>query len=716
MAIIQVWSAPSCQSGAICFGSLTPWLSAAGSEAQGTAPSFRITVQRSVADDASLSEGRCLRVLSESRGEQWWFVTSVTHDDGGSGLVTATAGSLRQLLAVRGLVRSGSTFSFTAGAQTATALINAYVLTNLSDDSLSWLSVGTVEWVDAVEIEALDRASRGVVLDRIEQATGYAVRLRALYTGTTLTGFAIDVLADPASALETVPLASGAHISTLTRTRDALRASTVAIPFSASGAAIEMTQWLIDSISGSAPAWLVLRDPVTGNPWPIREDDQLLGAYVEERTGTQTLIADSRASDSAVQVASVGTMVAGDVVRVVRNTAGEPVYEVTSPEGLASARGRLVATVQTQVSDVRRPLALNGALTAWSTATSLDRVTASSSGGIPAVAQYARTEAGGTSNPMFQLDGAVGSGVSTLNLKGGTVGARLYRNERIDVVSGGAYTIADAVVTFDSAGKTTVTLITATTTSHANNATVTLYTNSDLGSNPLRPASFPSEPTFGPVARLLYASATVETPSNFVRASVAAPVSLNAAAGFTIRKGFNATTSANWPTLALRNVTAGTTIQSVSTTDPAVPSTVHYTLQAAGTLTANTAVSLRVTSGTSGQAWQGIRWFSIWVGTSAILLPSESSGSNTLWHRAQSVIAGDGAGTRYTVTGVDLDHLLEGAAPLALGQSVRLRSDRLGINDTVKIVKLNYRFDQTEALNLELGTITPRLTGVTFDL
>ena len=154
MAIIQVWSAPSCQSGAVCFGSLSPWLSAAGSEAQGTAPSFRMTVQRTVADDASLSEGRCLRVLSTSRGEQWWFVTSVTHDDGDNGLVTVTAGSLRQLLAVRGLIRSGSTFNFTAGKSTVSDLLNTYVLTTLADDSLSWLSLGTIEWLDVIEIAA----------------------------------------------------------------------------------------------------------------------------------------------------------------------------------------------------------------------------------------------------------------------------------------------------------------------------------------------------------------------------------------------------------------------------------------------------------------------------------------------------------------------------------------------------------------------------------
>jgi len=47
---------------------------------------------------------------------------------------------------------------------------------------------------------------------------------------------------------------------------------------------------------------------------------------------------------------------------------------------------------------------------------------------------------------------------------------------------------------------------------------------------------------------------------------------------------------------------------------------------------------------------------------------------------------------------------------------VRLRSELLGVDATVKIVKLDYDFAATESLNLELGAITPRLTGVTVSL
>ena len=71
MAIIQVWSLPAGDYGAHAVGALYPWVSAGGSEAFGTPASFRVTVTRGVADASGVAEGHCLRVLSQSRGEQW---------------------------------------------------------------------------------------------------------------------------------------------------------------------------------------------------------------------------------------------------------------------------------------------------------------------------------------------------------------------------------------------------------------------------------------------------------------------------------------------------------------------------------------------------------------------------------------------------------------------------------------------------------------------
>ena len=712
MAIIQVWSAPSCQSGALCFGPLSPWLSAAGSEAQGTAPAFRCTVTRDVADATSLAEGRCLRVLSASRGEQWWFVTSVTHDDGDNGLVTVTAGSLRQLLAVRGLVRSGSTFNFAAGKSTVSDLLNTYVLTNLADDSLSWLSLGTIEWPDVIELAALDRASRGVVLDGIEQATGYTVRLRAVYTGAALTGFAIDVLADPAAALETVPLSVGAQVAALKRTQDALKAATVTVPFDAAGLPMEKTIWRVDTITGTAPAWLTLRDTVSPLLYPIRQDDQLNGLYLEQRDMTRTQITDSRASDSAVQIASIGTIAAGDEITIVKDATGAAVVELTSPTGVASARGRLVASVATTVTDARRNLVRNGALTSWTSTTQPATMTTTG------VAEYPRTTPAST--VTLALNGAITTGATSIPFRGATPGARFYKWEIYDLVGyQNGLAIQDAIVVASGSGTGAFTLSGPWSGTVPDGTTITVQAvGSSVG--PVRPVSFPTESPASSVARFSASLATLECPAFTVTVG-STPVVVAAAIGLTMTRNSNATSSsALWPSLAIRTG-ASTTLASVSVTSlPSASSTTHQTITVNHTLNATTAVRATVTAGATGTLsylhFQGIRWMSLWLGGGSTMQMQNGSGSNALWHRAQDVMATVGLGTRYTVAGVDLDHLLNGATPLTLGQSVRLRSERLGINDTVKIVKLDYRFDQTESLNLELGTITPRLTGVTFDL
>jgi hypothetical protein len=227
----------------------------------------------------------------------------------------------------------------------------------------------------------------------------------------------------------------------------------------------------------------------------------------------------------------------------------------------------------------------------------------------------------------------------------------------------------------------------------------------------------------------LIAPTQVDGVSARVLVPASSSVQVNIAAGLTLTRVNVTTVVGNYPTLALRDTGGGTTLASASVASvPAVDSTVHTTLTASATISSSTTVAPRLTAGTtvtytpgSGTAiqalqWQGVRWLSIWTGTDADGGALDGSGSNLLWHRAQQVLKGVAVGTRYTVTGVDLDHLLKGADPLALGQLVRLRSDRLAIDATVRIVKLDYRFDQTESLNLELGTITPRLTGVTFDL
>jgi hypothetical protein len=95
---------------------------------------------------------------------------------------------------------------------------------------------------------------------------------------------------------------------------------------------------------------------------------------------------------------------------------------------------------------------------------------------------------------------------------------------------------------------------------------------------------------------------------------------------------------------------------------------------------------------------------------------ASDSGANQLWHRAQDVLQGAGQSTRYTLRGVDLEYLQRAGGTLALGQRVYLRSEELGVNATVRILRLDFSLGAPETLDLELGAITPRLTGVTVSL
>lgn len=731
MAIIQVWSAPSCQAGAVCFGSVAPWVSATGSEATGTPAGFRVTVTRDVADAASLAEGRCLRVLSQSRGEQWWFVSSVADGDGDAGLVTVTAGPLRQLLTVRGLVRDAAVFRVDAGRLTPADAITTYVLTNLADDGLSWLSLGTMGYTDSVEVGVLDRVTRAGVLDLLEQRTGATAQLRAVYSSGVLTGFAIDLVTDPGATLPLVPLATGSNLATVQRTRDALRAASVVIPFDARRLPLEQTAWTISATSGTAPAWITLRDPIASAPWPIREDGQFVGAYLVQTDGTASIITNSRASDSAVEVGTIGTLATGAEVTLARDTAGRPVLELTSPANVAGPRGRLVASVQTSEPHGARNLVRNPLMLDWS---AIDNPARWSQVGSCVVAEYFRDT---PTTWTAVTDGITLAGAAGVFYRGATPNSRLYQSESVQV---GAY--ASGILTSTASGTGTGSFLFSGASPIA--ADVPDGTAISLIAV-TRPSAFPVERYQNTVMRFLSQPVTQNVSgvttqqhmrSEAVRIATAVGTTVSVRAAWTCRNrtgaaiqnrdsgGLNTLDKASIVSLVLpgvmlyNNATNALLAWDVVRQVPAT-STTSDTLTASATISADTTVRLGLFPGTQGRSdlFSACRWVSLWIGDDVSADdPWLGSRSNLVFHRAQDVLASAAQGTRYTVRGVDLARLQQETGALALGQWVRLRSELLGINATVRIVKLDYDFSGPESLNLELGAVTPRLTGVTVTL
>jgi hypothetical protein len=755
-AIIQVWTAPSCQTGAECLGVLAPWQSCSGSESDDSPSQLRVAVPYDVAAASGVAEGRILRVRSAARGEQWWFVHTVSDSDGDSGVVQISAGNIRQLLSVRGLVRSGGTatqlFRFATGKQTITALLNTYVLTNLSEDGLSWLQLGTVDLSTLVEIGTIDRASRGTVLDLIERQSGQYVSVVPVFVGGLLSAFSINVLSDPASTLETVPLSSGAQIETIQRTCEALRAATVTVPFDASGRPMDQCVWRVNSITGGGPAWVELRDPTTGRPFPIREDDQLNGYLLQERDGTQTTINDSRSSDSAVNIATVpGTLGVNDLVTVVTAGAVRGPHEITSPSGLTSNRGRLVATVATQQADSRWNMVANSPVSSWSSITAPVDYTLVGTGAGHELAQYPRT------TPLTfsaTISDAIVSGVgyTTLNFSGAVPFSRLFRLERILITYLGntwEKTQATAIIA-SASGTGAVTFTTAQNFGMnipAGLATVQLAPDgSSFLSYLQRPASFPNDGEAQGTnvmhlggtwaarsSGILAASPRVENTAVRVFFDSARPY-LHAAAAYTAREfgnnslGPGSAPSANTPGVAIIEDTGGSGTVLASSFYAgtfAARETVSMDVTCRATLTGTVTVKMafypaeyQTPTGSNGTAITFLRHASLWLSASETdsMALQVNSGANDLWHRAQDVLENAGSGTRYVIKGVDLDNLQAETGTLALGQKVRLRSDRLGVDATVRVVKLDYVYSEAEQLQIELGAIAPRLTGVTVSL
>jgi hypothetical protein len=797
-ATIQVWSDFEGQAGATCFGALAPLLSASGTEATESPASLRVTVPREAADRCSLGEGRLLKVFSSARPTRYWFVTSVQDTDGDNGVVQITAGDLRQMLSTRGLVRSTAaypTYEFTPGGKTPQQLITDYVLTNLAADGLTYLFFGSSEFTDTIDIGVFDRVNRTTILDRIEQQTGFDVELEQLFVADQFAGLYINVNAPPVAVGGERIMAAGTHFEALTRTRDALRGATVVVPFDSAGDPIRECVWKVTAISGTGPYTLTLADPTTGQPKPIREDDQLNGFNLVRRDGTTLAITDTFGSTSSVQVSSIGTLVANELVTVL-TTSNVPVQQITSPSGLAGNRGRLVATVNSSLANVgRRQLAEDASFTDWSVLfgpilePTYWRPEQASDTFTPTVAIYARNTAGSFTakvSQAMQWDTSSPFVYKTLTFDNATANSYLYAGEIVSIKytdglgtsvsklarventvraasnGTGTLTIMDGIggtpAGFDTsfiagsiysasssgtvpAGTFDIVLLTPRPTFAANAAAPDVlrtgfrHTGGAAASKariqntkvkvfyyaPLPYLHFSVgctmsalEPAYG-----LYSDTALVPAAVGLIEDTASPGTLLASANATGAPTNSATSTAQgpgnpWHVTQLTGTQSDETISGVytMTTDKVLRLVLYPARCRFASLTSDKVLSAEASATTF--------WYNASLYLSNTTSPfspvSIRSDSNTLWHRAQDVLATTGAAARYTLRGIDLEQLLEDTDGISLGQLLRVRSERLNLDATVRVIRLDFDLMDPERLNLELGAIVPRLTGVTVSL
>jgi hypothetical protein len=416
MAILQVWTGPRCQSGAVALGPLAQITSGRVTEAASGAQGPVLTIPRAVADQAQIRAGAWLWINHPRRGVSEWPILTVIKGDGRAlDTVTVQGGTIRQAVALRGSIRTVNRYGpatrrFTLPALTVGEILRTYFFQNLDLDNLAWLTPGTYDYGGTITLGQIAKWSRAQLLDAIEKATGY----RFVFVRLGDAAYRLD-LRDP-ETLGNAPvlLAPGVTVDTLEQTEDLVSGATVVEPESATGDALGETWWTVVAITGTGPFWVRLADP-TGGPAVIREDDQVNGWWLRPNDGLPVEITDARASDSSVQVATRTGLTVGELAALWSTADGALPSEVPSPAGITQ-RGRVVHSVSVGVPQMRgnriTDPALRNALASW------QRVNASAGG-----ADVFRRD-----DPVTQtirVNGAVAASGTSVTVDGGTPNAMI---------------------------------------------------------------------------------------------------------------------------------------------------------------------------------------------------------------------------------------------------------------------------------------------------
>ncbi len=447
MAVIQVWTGPRCQPGAEPLGPVAQITSGRVTEATSGAQGPVLTIPRAVADDIALRAGAWLWISHPRRGVSEWPILTLTTGDGRArDTVSVQGGTIRQAIALRGTIRTVPRFgsvvtAFTLPALTPAEILRTYFFTNLAADNLTWLVPGLVEYSGTIALGSIANWTRGQLLDAIERATGY----RFAFTRINDTAYQLDLRDPSAPSTSEVLLTPGVSVDTIEQTEDLVSGATVVEPRTAAGAPLGETWWTVAGITGTGPFWVRLADPAGGPP-VLREDGQVTGWWLRPNDGLPVAITDSRASDSAVQVASVEGLVVGGLAALWQTADGAFPAEVPSPSGLA-ARNRVVQSITVAVPSMLANRVTDGALR---NALALWEVVNPSGGAVDILQRSDPKQI-----PMA-ANGAVAAGGTSVIVDGGPANAIIRRGDPLAVA--GTDVAANASVTTSATGTATVPL------------------------------------------------------------------------------------------------------------------------------------------------------------------------------------------------------------------------------------------------------------------
>lgn len=252
-------------------------------------------------------------------------------DPWGGAAVTVEATLPEADLATRGMIRvvqSGATFYSFGGSLTLTEWITEYVLSNLAEDGLSFLGLGTIDDDGSTRALQFARVTRLALLRELASQFGREF----VYRRDGETYYRVDMIAQIGSARPPLPVAEGRNLSALTRVIDDADYGTAyamagATPENyAEPATVGECAYKIEAIIGSGPWWIQLRER-SGLPSPVAFDGQFYHAtapyHLLLRNGTTRAITGARASDGAVRVDTLTGIVVNEDLGIVRTATGQ---------------------------------------------------------------------------------------------------------------------------------------------------------------------------------------------------------------------------------------------------------------------------------------------------------------------------------------------------------------------------------------------------------
>jgi hypothetical protein len=634
---------------------------------------------RSDAACGCLDRDRALRL--ERAGEVLWYrIADVIDIDGPQSAVTeVTADPILLDLGARGEIRDGAVRSFTVTRATVAQILADYVFTNLAEDGLSYWTLGTVEPTAVLEEVSWSSWTRLELVRFLEQQTGATARVR-----DTGTGFALDLLDAPGADADRIVLRVGSNVAQMRRTRRSIDRTTVVRPVGIvpeGGTQPASVSEVAFEITGIASNVVTLADPETGEAM-IANDLDLTGAHLLAVDGTLVEITATDADASTVTVASTAALSVNDIVGIRADASGNLLERMSS--GVTPPRARVIT-----LSSARgeRNYATNPLFADWSAVN------------VPAgwteepatyrVGEYRRDEpampAAGTVDGITVL-GNFPSGNPGFTMQGFAPGARLYAGDQVAVLTNPGsttVTVVSVVAVANGAGEITP-VTTALGAAITNGEQVIVNTG--------RPSGFPDEAFTNPVAKLMDGNVP-GTPTGSEQRLQSAPVTLpylagdsaqvNVAAAFTMARRSSGGTPRD-PLVFLRNQGTGGVLAWAKATFPTANETVHETVTANATLTGATEVTVCLSNGlASDRLFTACRWVMLWLGTSDQPPETPFSMANQLWHAGKRALGVNAAS--YAVDLADVD-----PASIVLGGPAQLISDRLGIDQTSRIVGVRW--------------------------